>query len=484
VGFHIGTADSFSPRILHLELVMKIRALRLTITVLLATLTLVGCGSTSSNSTPPAQQSGNVFVTGEDAPLASVVGFDVTINSITLAGTKNSPQVLLAPTTVDFARLIGLRSPLAFNSVPADTYSSATFVLANPVISFVDMTQNPPALNTVNGTLPQSPYSMTVNFPTPMVVGSNGLAGLKMEFDIRQSLVVTNGQVTGTVNPVIDIKATKASDPDGQVTDLTGGLASVDQANSSFVMQGPYGRQLTVYVNDSTQFNSGWNMNDLAVPAIVGVEGAFQADGSIMATSVEVVTTAHSFLSGRVLQVTNNGSHQAQSVTLWVGETGADMDSDSRTIQTIDISAVTDYEICFLDGPLTNALFSNTSIEVGQRIFIGGSFVNPTFTPQMISLRRQGVYGTLVPGSVTITNDNAGSFQLSNNGLIGYAAGGPVTVYTGNTTLFFNLDGLSALSADTTAVPLITRGLLLEDSNNPGNLAFFAGLVAEPPQAN
>src|SRR5580658_11124672 len=122
-------ADSFSPRILHLELVMKIRALRLTITVLLATLTLVGCGSTSSNSTPPAQQSGNVFVTGEDAPLASVVGFDVTINSITLAGTKNSPQVLLAPTTVDFARLIGLRSPLAFNSVPADTYSSATFVL-------------------------------------------------------------------------------------------------------------------------------------------------------------------------------------------------------------------------------------------------------------------------------------------------------------------------------------------------------------------
>jgi hypothetical protein len=33
-------------------------------------------------------------------------------------------------------------------------------------------------------------------------------------------------------------------------------------------------------------------------------------------------------------------------------------------------------------------------------------------------------------------------------------------------------------------VPLITRGLLLEDPNNPGNLAFLAGLVAEPPQTN
>jgi hypothetical protein len=100
----------------------------------------------------------------------------------------------------------------------------------------------------------------------------------------------------------------------------------------------------------------------------------------------------------------------------------------------------------------------------------------------MISLRRQGVYGMFVPGSVNVTNGNAGSFQLSNNGLIGYAAGGPVTVYTGNNTVFFNLSGLSALEGDTTAVPLITRGLFLKDPNT-GNPAFFAGFVSEPPQA-
>ncbi|MGA2201335.1 MAG: DUF4382 domain-containing protein [Terriglobales bacterium] len=460
------------------------RFFALTAAALLATFMLVGCGSNSSNSTTPgqSQQSGHVFVTEEDAPLPSVVGFDVTINSITLNGQSNSPQVVSTPTTVDFARLIGLRSPLAFNTVPPDTYNSATFVLVNPVISYVDMTQNPPALNTINGTLAQSPYTMTVNFPTPMVVGSNELAGLKMEFDIRQSLAVDgNGQVTGVVNPVIYIKATKASDPDGRVTDLTGGLVSVTAANNSFVIQGPYGRQLTVYVSNNTEFNSGWNINDLTPPAIVAVQGAFQADGSLMADSVEVITTAQSFLSGRVLQVKSSGG-QAQSVTMWVGETGADMVSNVDTIQTIDISAVTDYEICFLDGPLTNALFNDTSIEVGQRIFIGGSYVNPTFTPQMISLRRQGVYGMFVPGSVNVTNGNAGSFQLSNNGLIGYAAGGPVTVYTGNNTVFFNLSGLSALEGDTTAVPLITRGLFLKDPNT-GNPAFFAGFVSEPPQA-
>ena len=458
----------------------------MTATALLATLALVGCGSNSnSNSSSSVQsQTGNVFITGEDAPLPSVVGLDVTINSVTLNGQNNLAQVISTPQTVDFARLLGLRSPLAFNTVPADTYTSATFVLANPVISYIDMTQIPPALNTINGTLPQSPYTMTVTFPKPMVVGSNGLAGLKIEFDIRQSLAVDgNGQITGVINPVIDVKATKASDPDGKVTDLTGGLVSVNAPNNSFVMQGPYGRQLTVYVDNSTQFNSGWSINDLAAPAFVGVQGSFQADGSLLADGVEVITTSRSFLSGRILQVTANGTGQAQSVTMWVGETGADQVSESRTIQTIDVSAVTRYDICFLDGPVTGILFNDTSLEVGQKIFIGGGFVNPTFTPQMISLRRQGAYGTLVPGSVTVTQGNAGSFQLSNNGLLGFAVGGPVTVHTGNDTVFFNLNGLSALAGDTTAVPLITRGLFLKDPNT-GTPAFYAGLVASPPHSN
>jgi hypothetical protein len=61
---------------------------------------------------------------------------------------------------------------------------------------------------------------------------------------------------------------------------------------------------------------------------------------------------------------------------------------------------------------------------MGQRIFIGCSFVNSVFTPAMISLRRQGVYGTLDVGHVTITNGNARNFQLNNNGLVGYSVRG------------------------------------------------------------
>lgn len=448
----------------------------------------LGCGSSNSSSSMGTNpQTASVFVTGEDAPLASVVGFNVTLNSVTLSGPSGSPVTLISsPVTVDFARLLGLRSPLAFSSVPAGTYSSATFVLANPVISYVDMTQTPPALNTMNGSFPQgqNPYTVTVNFPTPMVVDSNGLAGLKMEMDIRQSLAVdSNGQVTGAVNPVIFIKATKASDPDGQVTDLMGGLVSVNAAGNSFVLQGPYGHQLTVDVSNSTLFNSGWSINNLATPAIVAVQGAFQADGSLMASGVEVITTAQSFVSGRVLALTTNSSSQVQQITMWVGETGADMVSDVDTIQTIDVSQVSTYDICFLNGPVTGAVFNNTSVVVGQRIFIAGSFASSVFTPTMISLRLQGVYGTFVPASVTVTNGNAGSFQLSNNGLVGYSAGGPVTVNTYNITYFYQLTGLNQLQSTTTAIPLVTGGLLLKDPIS-GNPEIYAELVADPPVSN
>ena len=455
----------------------------LLIALLAAITATIGCGgaSTSSSNTNLTQtSSGAVYVTGEDAPLASVVSFQLTLNSVTLNGQNNAPQVV-TNTTVDFARLIGLRSPLAFNSVPPDTYSSATITVSSPVIGYVDMTQNPPALNSINGTLPATPYTVTVNFPKPMVVSSNGLAGLKMELDIQQTVAVNgSGVVTGAVNPVFYVKATKASDPDGEVTDLEGGFVSVSTANNSFVIQGPYGRQLTVFVNNSTQFNSGWSINNLAVPAFVAVQGAFQADGSLMASGVEVITTAQSFLSGRVLQVVNNGSGQAQQVTMWVGETGADLVADVDTIQTVNLSAVTQYDICFLDGPITNALFNDTSIEVGQRIFIGGSYSGGVFTPTMISLRRQGVYGMFVPASVTVTNANAGSFQITNNGLVGYAVGGPVTVNTFNSTFFFNLTGLGQLQTTTTAIPIVGRGLFLKDPVS-GTPQFYAGLVATPP---
>ena len=428
-----------------------------------AALMLVACGGGSSTTLSSQNTPSAVFVTGEDAPLPSILSFAITLNSITLNNSSGSVQVLSQPTTVDFARLVGMRSLIGFNTVSPGTYTSATFTLANPVISYLNLGTTPPSVSTLNGTLTSS--TVTVSFPTPMVVGQSGLAGLHMDFDLRQSLQVDGtGQITGVVDPHIDIKAVRASDDDGKITDLSGGLVSVNVSGNSFVIQRVGGFQITVDVNSQTQFNGTWSLSNLAAPAFVSVEGTVQADGSILASEVEVISTSHAFVSGRILAV-SPASGPVQQVTLFVGEEMPAISSiPVDSVVTLDLSQVTDYRICFFDNWFTNMLFNNSSLVVGQRIFVGGGYDGTTFTPQVVSLRRQGVVGSLVQGSVNITSGNHGSFQLQNNYLLGYVLGAPLTVQTGDGTNFININGLAGLQSAGSA-NLIVRGLIFKDPN-------------------
>jgi uncharacterized protein DUF4382 len=468
------------------------RLIALSLFLTFSVLAWIGCGGGGPGSFSTNPQAAAVYVTGEDAPLSSVVSLNLTINSITLTGQNNSSQLLASPITVDFARLVGLRTPLAFKAVPPDTYSSATFVLASPVIDYIS-TVSPPQVTTLNGTFssptstaPQT-TSVTVNFPTPMVLGANGLAGLHTEFDIRQSLAVDGtGQITGLITPVMFIQAVKAIDPEGQITDLTGTIVSVNVPGNSFVLQGPFGQQFTVDVSGATIFNQGFSLTSLPTSGgFVALQGTVQQDGSILASDVEFITSDLAFESGRILAI-NPASGPVQTVTLWVGETGGGTSSLVDTVQTIDVSAVSTYDISFFNNSWfsPNNLFGNSSMLVGQRIFIGGTFTSPTFTPDFISLRRQGVSGLVVPASVTVTSGNAGNFQLQNTGILGLSLGGPLTVKTGAGTLFFqgnsntlSLTDLQTATA-TSSVPVIARGLVLKDMTT-GDPVLWAHRVRE-----
>jgi predicted small secreted protein len=468
--------DSASPNFRTPELVMK-RNLLLSLLLISVAAILTACGGGAGSGQQLSSPA--VFITGEDAPLPSVLGFDVTLNSITLNNNGGSVPVLSQPTTVDFARLVGLRSLLGFNTVAEGTYTSATFTLANPVISYLNIGTNPPTMSTMNGTLTTS--TVTVAFPTPLVVGSSGLAGLHMDFDLRQSLAVDNTrQITGSVDPHIYIAAVRASDDEGLVTDFTGGLVSVNASANTFVVQGPYGFNLTVDVNALTQFNGSWSLGSLAVPAVVSVEGVMQADGSLRANEVEVITTQPAFVSGRILAV-NPTSGPVQTVTMYVAEELPALGSiPVDSVQTFNVSAVSEYDVCFFDNWFTNYLFNSSELVVGQRIFIGGSYDSSsgTFTPAMISLRRQGVVGDLVVNSVSITAGNQGTFQLQNNLLLGYVLGAPLTVNTGNSTNFVNIGGLSGLQA-AGSTNLVVRGLVFKDSS--GNPEVWAHRVRVLP---
>ena len=458
-----------------------------TLLVLLAPLfLLMACGGGATNSQTNSQL-GAVFVVGEDAPVSSVVAFNVTINSITLNNSSTSVQALSTPTAVDFGRLMGLRSLLAFNTVAAGTYDSVTIAFENsspaPVIDYVDLSTNPPSVNTLTGSLSQA--TVTIPFPSgkPLEVGSNGLAGLHIDFNLRDSLAVDNsGQMTGAINPVVSVQAVSASEDLGEITEFTGNIVSVNTNANSFVMQGPYCFQETIDVNSSTLYNPGNSLSTLVVNGIVSVIGTVQADGSILASGVELVSTNQAFISGRVLAV-NPASGPVQTVTMWVGEElGTSAIYPVDTVQTINLSAVSTYDVCFFDNLLTGQLFNDSSLVVAQRIFIGGSTAGGVFTPQMVSLRRQGVVGALVQGSVTITGgtgSNLGYFQMQNDALMSYAAGGPFTVLTGDKTFFVNIDGLAGLQQAGTP-NLISRGLVFKNPAD-GKPVVVAGRVRVLP---
>jgi hypothetical protein len=434
-------------------------------------LSLIGMGCGSKSSSPNSNsnsQNGSVFVTGEDAPASAVVGFNVTINSLTLNNSTSTVNAISAPEAVDFARLMGLRTLLGFDTIAAGTYTSVTFTLANtnpaPVISYLDLTTNPPSVKTLAGSFSQT--TVTVPFPAqaPLVVGNNGLAGVRMDFNVEDSLVTNAGQITGAITPVITVTAVSASEEVGEINDFTGNVVST--SSSSFLMQGPYGVSRTIDVNSSTQYNGSNSLGTLTANAVVSVIGSLQADGSILAKYVELITSDAAFVSGRVLAV-NPTSGPVTTVTMWVGEelgTSAVIPVD--TIQTINLTGVTKYDVCFFDNWLTAQVFNNSSLVAGQRIFIGGTVTGGVFTPDMVSLRRQGVYGALVSGSVTVTGtagSNQGYFQMQNDALMSYSAGGPFSVYTGDGTVFENINGLSGLASAGTP-NLVARGLVFKSA--------------------
>jgi Domain of unknown function (DUF4382)/Domain of unknown function (DUF5666) len=454
--------------------------------LLLALAATIGCGGASnSNQSLSQNTNGSIFVTGEDAPASSVVGFNVMIDSITLNNSSSTASAVSTPEAVDFARLMGLRTLLGFNTIPEGTYTSVTFTFENtnpaPVISYVDLTTNPPSVEMLNGSFSQT--TVTIPFPSgaPLVVSNNGLAGLHIDFDVEDSLVTSGGQVTGTINPVINIAAVSASQEMGEITEFTGNVVSV--GSSSFQMQGPYGMPRTIDVNSNTQYNGSNSLGTLVPNAIVSIIGVVQADGSLLANYVELITTDKAFISGRVLAV-NPTSGPVTSVTMWVGEElGTSGVIPVDTVQTINLSGVSTYDVCFFDNFLTNQVFNNTALVVGQRIFIGGTVSGSSFTPDMVSLRRQGVFGALVSGSVIVTGgtgSNLGYFQMQNDALMSYSAGGAFTVYTGNATVFENIDGLSGLASAGTP-NLIARGLVFKDQTTSKPVVVAGRVRILPP---
>jgi len=439
---------------------------------LLAAFGLSSCGGSSSGSNPGGEDQASVFTVGTDAPLPSVVSCQIMVTGVTINnGTTNVP-VLTTPQVVDFAQLSGLHQLLDLNSVPTGTYSSATVTIASPVIGFIDTTQNPPAINTINGSLTQS--SVTVNFANPFVLNAADLVGLRMEFDLRQSLQLNqSGQVTGVVDPVFHMQLLNATDANVSIDDFHAGVVGVSGDNT-FTVQGPKGRQWTVQTDDSTVLDDpSIPVSSFTTDTIVEISGQLDpVSHDIDASEIEVVSNDEFVLGGLFTSI-RPPSGPATQADLYVRYELPDITGiQDGQIETLALNGSEIYKIANINNPITTLLFNNSALAAGQVVDVGGSVTTTngvsTLTVHRVVLRRQGQAGTWVPGSTVVQSGNAGSFQLNDNWTAGVLLPSPLTVLTTNATIFVNLDGLSGLSGSQ-ALPIRVVGFILIDpaTNQP-----------------
>src|SRR5277367_4395374 len=415
----------------------------------LAALTLSSCGGGSSMGTTSTQSQASIYTVGTDAPLPSVVSCEVTVSGITLFNGTTNVSVLSQPQIVDFAQLSGLHQLLDLTAVPIGTYTSATITIASPVIGFIDTSVSPPVINTINGTLSQS--SVTVIFAQPVVVTNADLFGLRMEFDLRQSLQTDqNGQVTGTVNPVFEVALLDSTNAQVSIDDFHGGVVGVTGPNS-FTIQGPHGRQWTVDAGTSTVLDDPTTpVSSFTTSTIVEVSGTIDpVSHDIVASEIEVVSNNSFYLGGLLTSIRPTPGAAAQADLYVRDELPAINGISDGQIETLNLNGSENYLIEHIQLPLTTLLFNNMELAAGQRVGIGGSVVTSngaaSLTVHRVVLKRQGQAGTWVPGSTIVQNNNTGTFQLNDNWTAGVLLPAPLTVMTTNDTNFINLSGLAAL---------------------------------------
>ena len=462
---------------------MKRSKCALTFLAAVPLLLLSACsGGGSMNSTmPPPQQSGSIFTVATDAPLPSIVSCQVNITGVTVNNGTTDVSVLSQPELVDFAQLSGLHQLIDLTSVPTGTYVSATVTIANPVIGFIDTTQNPPAINTINGTL--STNMVTVTFNNPFTVSNGDLVGLRMEFDLRKSLAVdSNGQVTGTVNPMFHLRLLDATNAEVSIDDFAAGVVGVS-GSDSFTVQGPHGRQWSVTTDDNTVFDDPNDpISSFTTNTIVLLTGQLDpVTHAIDASEVDVVSDDDFHFSGLLTSV-RPSSGAATEADLYVRDELPAVDGISPgDIATLNLDGSEKYRIGHIKLPLTTLLFNNSALAAGQRVSIGGDLSTnngtTTLTPHRVVLRRQGQAGTLA-GNVVVQQGNTGSFQLNDKWTAGVLLPQPLTVMTTDATRFINLTGLSALQGQT-GITLRVVGFVLIDPVT-SQAVFVAGAVEEP----
>ena len=442
---------------------------------------LVSTGTQSSSST----STGPAFLVGTDAPLASVVSFQVTFNEVELTGSSGSTKSLVTGTpTVDFARYNGLQTLVDMNDVPTGTYTGITFVLGSGTVGYLNTSgSGAPAVASVPAAFSSS--TITVNFANPITIGTNAPpVGVRLDFDLSKSITVdSTGQIVlnssgdAEVNPTLDVTTVAIGDAKAHIDELVGSVVTAPTNStepSSFVIQGPHGENFTINTTSSTEWDGSATLSQLisdGANAVVAVAGKIDpSDQTLDTDEIAIITDSKFYARGLVTYVTP-ALGQASTMDFYVRavEPSSLSAVPLGSIADVSITGNENYGIYWMHNAFTNLIFNAAALAPGQEVAVGGP--DPTTSPfnvKRIHLQNWGYNGTIVAGS---QSSSQGTFQMQVSGFPGVVIPTNVTVYLGPNCDFRY--GLGAFSDLTNGASIRVVGLLLKNQSN-GQLVFLA----------
>jgi hypothetical protein len=265
----------------------------------------MGCGSSGSSGKP---LSGNTSVTLLASSTANdqISVFDAEVLGMTLTSQSGKTVNLLSPlptaSFTEFMHLNGTAEPMLTVSVPQDIYTSATVTLGTSQFGCVIFSPTFATLDTIVFNDFLTPASqVSVSLAEPITVTGNAM-GLSLNLLVSKSATYDSctfradqpsANVPYLITPTFNLAPVSFPSQPGNggsapLTGLTGTVASVNAMGNSFTVTGADGPVWSANTNGSTVFQGVTGFSSLAAGMVVEMNAAIQADGSLLATRVEV----------------------------------------------------------------------------------------------------------------------------------------------------------------------------------------------------
>jgi hypothetical protein len=398
-----------------------------------------------------------------DAPSDQLVSFSLTLNSIVLTDTAgNTASILPSATTIEICHLNGVQAPLVTASIPADTYTSATFTFSNPAITYINSSG---VAVVATPTLTTTTYKLT--FPTPITV-SNSSTSLLVDLLAGQSVNISG--TTVTVTPIFSLKplpAASAVPPTSQNgTGMQQMATVVSVSGTSVVLQPGSGADFTVTTNSSTLLQGFSSLSALTAGELVQVDFIVQSGGVYLATRIQLVTPTPTgqppvnLLSGPVTKVSTGSFNMVLMQGL--GPAVAPTATAAASVFT-----VTD----------TGATFAITP----QFVSLAGLPFTPTFTAaNLVAGQAVGVVASSVTGSTAVASNVYLVPQTIGGTVTAVATSGSWTAYTltlNSGSAFSSLSGATTVTVYTNTATAPPPGVTAPPAIVAGSAVRFNGLI-------